>query len=151
MFLKSRAGRANLDTKLPNPFAWLLVIMFVLPAMYPHSIIPKHSIRAGRSLSTDMLDEGAVEFGPSWVYEQLVALPSSSIVPCPPPVYAAVPGKWSKSSLQSRCDSKSGGTQSKEGLGPSEFKRTRRFTMNLRSPWCCGASSSLTCQHVHGR
>lgn len=30
MFLKSRAGRANLDTKFPKPFAWLSVMMSAL-------------------------------------------------------------------------------------------------------------------------
>lgn len=30
MFLKSRAGRANLDTKFPKPFDWLSVMMSAL-------------------------------------------------------------------------------------------------------------------------
>lgn len=30
MFLKRRAGRANLDTKFPKPFAWLSVMMSAL-------------------------------------------------------------------------------------------------------------------------
>lgn len=80
MFLNSRAGRANLDTKLPNPLAWVEVMMFALPAMYPHNIIPKHSKRAGRSLSMDMLDERAEESGSSSSYEKLVVLPGASIM-----------------------------------------------------------------------
>lgn len=54
MFLNSNAGKANLDTKFPNPLACVEVMMFVLPAMYPHNIIPKHSRRAGKSLSIDI-------------------------------------------------------------------------------------------------
>lgn len=30
MFLKSRAGRANFDTKFPKPFAWLCVMISAL-------------------------------------------------------------------------------------------------------------------------
>lgn len=65
MFLNSTAGSANLDTKFPNPLAWVEVMMFALPAMYPHNIIPKHSVRAGKSLSIDMLDESAEKSGSS--------------------------------------------------------------------------------------
>ncbi len=61
MFLKSRAGSANLDTKLPSPLACVAGMMFVRPAMYPQRMIPKHSSRAGRSLSIDML--GGTEGG----------------------------------------------------------------------------------------
>lgn len=59
MFLKSRAGSANLDTKLPRPLAWVEVMMLSLPAAYPHKMIPKHCSRAGRSLSMDMVEEAA--------------------------------------------------------------------------------------------
>lgn len=55
MFLNSKAGRANLDTKLPSPLACVDGMMFARPATYPQRIIPKHSSRAGRSLSIDML------------------------------------------------------------------------------------------------
>ncbi len=55
MFLKSRAEAQNLDTKLPSPLACVAGMMFVRPAMYPQRMIPKHSSRAGRSLSIDML------------------------------------------------------------------------------------------------
>lgn len=61
MFLNSSAGRANLDTKFPNPLAWVGVMMFALPATYPHSMIPKHSRRAGKSLSMDMEEEERAE------------------------------------------------------------------------------------------
>lgn len=61
MFLNSSAGRANLDTKFPNPLACVDVMMFALPAMYPHNIIPKHSKRAGKSLSMDMVVETSEE------------------------------------------------------------------------------------------
>lgn len=61
MFLNSRAGSANLDTKLPSPLACVDGMMFVRPATYPQRIIPKHSSRAGRSLSIDML--GGTEGG----------------------------------------------------------------------------------------
>lgn len=55
MFLNKSAGRANLDTKFPSPLAWVGVMMFILPATYPHKMMPKHSRRAGRSLSIDMV------------------------------------------------------------------------------------------------
>lgn len=61
MFLKSRAGSANLDTKLPSPLACVAGMMFVRPATYPQRMIPKHSSRAGRSWSIDML--GGTEGG----------------------------------------------------------------------------------------
>lgn len=61
MFLKSRAGSANLDTKLPSPLACVAGMMFARPATYPQRMIPKHSSRAGRSLSIDM--QGGTEGG----------------------------------------------------------------------------------------
>ena len=55
MFLNSRAGRANFDTKFPSPLACVDVMMLALPAMYPHNMIPKHSRRAGNSLLMDII------------------------------------------------------------------------------------------------
>lgn len=56
MFLNSRAGRANFDTKFPSPLACVDVIMLVRPAMYPQRMIPKHSRSAGSSLSIDIVE-----------------------------------------------------------------------------------------------
>lgn len=55
MFLKSRAGRANLDTKLPKPFAWLSVMISALQGEMEEIAINTHKSHSGSLLTTFVL------------------------------------------------------------------------------------------------
>jgi hypothetical protein len=47
-----RAGRENVPTNVPKPFASTELMKLNFPAIYPSSMIPKHSTRAGYRLSS---------------------------------------------------------------------------------------------------